>query len=646
LDSHAQVIMQMSGIKRILPVIGLFFLTAVFCPSAQAALGDVPPGGFRSPEGDPRFAPEAGVSPLNNLVFELLNRESPGPDPYPFRNPREGWVYIRVQTIGDENPASASLNGTSVALKTIDDHLETMRYLAEGEHTIGLAANHALVKRLEVRAIGDLVYATYGLNPHISETGVYSWDYLRQHGLDSYNGIIGLSGMTEDGESTQEAELREWTAEGKRWYTRETVPYDVQTADEAYERWALSPGMQHPLMSGIWADEFGVGEKYGKNTADMYPIWIEAIRKLHDNPAFAGRTFVAYGPSRLLPAERFEEMHPFIQTLKECSYRYGPEWYLPEGQSRPGRIIVETGDLLAEFSPGWEQASRASFEQASPGTATERIIVVSLLTEPGWENGDLFPNYDFNVFLDCQLQFVATDPAFFGVRGLQGYLSSYCGEEQLRLFAQLVRHYAIEGNTDRFLTDPYVLEHIENADLANGTAGWTLTPAETATDQPSIAIKTVPGFGALQAKYHGPEGCGDTALWTRRSDERPNIIAQPILNLTAGRLYSLRLITGDYHELANGKSTPRKHAVSIAIDSVEELNDKRFQSVVQCAYWHTYGPFDANNPYYINYHQRVFRAREDTAQLRISDWIFAESPGGPPDEELLWNFIQVQPYYE
>lgn len=636
----------MKSVNAILSVIGLLLLTAGLSPTAGAALGDVPAGGFQSPEDDSRFGPEAGVKPLNNLVFELLNQESPGSDTYSFHTPREGWTYIRVQTNGDEIPASAILNGKSVALDVRFGHFEIMRYLTEGEHTIGLPEIHASVQRLEVRAIGDLVYATYGLNPHISETGVYGWDYLRQHCLDSYNGIIGLSSMTDDGKSAQEDEIREWTTEGKRWYTCEAVPYDVQTAEEAYDRWSQSAGMQHPLMSGIWADEFGVGEKYGKNTADMYPIWIDAVRKLHANSAFAGRTFVAYGPSRLLPADRFEEMYPFIQTLMDCGYRLGPEWYLPEGQSRPGRIIVETGDLLAEFSPGWEQASRASFEQATPGAATERIIVVSLLSEPGWETGDLFPNYNFNVFLDCQLQFIATDPAFFGVRGLQGYLSSYCGEEQTRLFAQLVRHYAIEGNTERFLSDPYVLHHIANADLSNGTAGWTLTPAETEANQASIAVETVPGFGTLQAKYHAPEGCGDTAFRTRRSDERPNVIAQPIRNLTPGRLYSLRLITGDYQELASGQSNPRKHALSITIDGVDELSDKSFQAVVQCAYWQTYGPFDANNPYYINYHQRVFRARETTAHLRLSDWTSPDSPGGSPGEELLWTFIQVQPYFE
>ena len=206
---------------------------------ATAELGDVPAGGFRSPEGDARFSEAQGARPLNNLVFALLNQESPGADSYTFRNPRAGWVYVRVAPEGDAAQGAVLLDGESVALKRVGDHLEAMRYSTEGEHTVQLGAEHASVKQLEVRAIGDLVYATYGLDPHIAETGKYTWEYLRRHCLDHYNGIIG----TGDGINAQAAELREWTAEGKRWYTVKDVPYDAASADEAYAHWANSPGM-------------------------------------------------------------------------------------------------------------------------------------------------------------------------------------------------------------------------------------------------------------------------------------------------------------------------------------------------------------------------------------------------------------------
>ena len=45
---------------------------------------------------------------------------------------------------------------------------------------------------------------------------------------------------------------------------------------------------------------------------------------------------------------------------------------------------------------------------------------------------------------------------------------------------------------------------------------------------------------------------------------------------------------------------------------------------------------------WINYHRHVFRATGDTAELRISDWGESRQAG----IELMFNFIEVQPYLE
>ena len=624
--------------------------TAFNNTAAGGGLGEIPEGGFRSPEGDPRFTEKAGAKPLNNLVFELLNVESPGVIDHIFRNPREGWVHVRVpkpKTVADRLPV-ATLDGQQVPLKAVGEHFEAMRYISAGPHAAGIVPGTGTVDRLEVRAIGELFYAAYGSNPHVPELGVYTWDFLRRHCLDHFNSIIGGNTVTAEGKSVQEAEIKQWTTEGKRWFTLHPVPIaergagrTAETADEAYKYWTQTLGMRHPLMSGIWGDEFGPG------WAKYYPAWIEALRRIHADPKFSDRKFYAYGPNRFWPIEDgYKVMYPFVRTLMDCGYRMGPEWYQVEGRSRPGRIIAKTEDLLAELGPDWERASRESFERASPGAATNRVVVMSLLSEPGWETGDLYPNYDFNVFLDAEFQFLATDPAFFGIRGVQGYLSSYCGEEQIRLFARLVRHYAIEGRTERMLKDPYVLTHLQNPNFEEGTAGWTLAPAVTAQDQASIAIKTAPGFGLLQGKYHGPKGAGDVALWTKRGAKKPNVVSQQIRGLAAGRLYSLRFFTGDYQELRAGKSARRKHAISATIENVEPVAKKCFQAVIGGGYWHTIAPFNKNNPYWINYHQQLFRAKGKTARLLLSDWASQSAPAGPAGAELIWNFIQLQPYFE
>lgn len=634
-----------SAMKTYCLAAGLFVWAVAFTwTAAGGELGDVPAGGFRSPEGDMRFSAEAGAKPLNNLVFELLNVESPGSRQHKFHNPREGWLYLRVPPISEDanQPVTVVLDDKPVALRKVEGHFEAMRYITEGPHAVGIAPGGGPVMRLEVRAIGELFYAVYGGDPHIPEMGVYTWDFLRRHCLDHYNCIIGAGTLSPDGQSTQEAEIREWTGEGKRWFTLHSLPL-VESADEAFNYWTQTPGMRHPLMHGIWGDEFGPGR-----LAKYYPHWVEALRRIHADPKFRDRKLYAYCPSRFLPVGdyTYDVMFPFIRTVMDCGYRFGPEWYLPEGRSRPGRIINKTEDLLAELSPGWEQASRESYERVSPGAATNRVVVLSMLSEPGWETGDLYPNYDYNVFLDCQFQFLATDPAFFGLRGVQGYHSSYCGEEQIRLFAKLVRHYAIEGNINRMLQDPYVLTHLQNPDFEDGTVGWTLTPAVATAGEQSMTAKTVPGFGVLQARYQAPKGLGDAALWTRRSLKRPNVISQQIQNLTPGRLYSLRLITGDYQELSKGKSDRRKHAVSVRVRNAEPVVKKCFQATSSCGYYYPFGVFNKNNAYWINYHQHVFRATEASTRLELSDWSSDQSAGGPGGEELIWNFIQVQPYLE
>jgi hypothetical protein len=48
----------------------------------------------------------------------------------------------------------------------------------------------------------------------------------------------------------------------------------------------------------------------------------------------------------------------------------------------------------------------------------------------------------------------------------------------------------------------------------------------------------------------------------------------------------------------------------------------------------------------MNYHGRVFRANGNTARLIISDWVSDDEPGGPIGQELMYNFVSVQPYFE
>ena len=284
--------------------------------------------------------------------------------------------------------------------------------------------------------------------------------------------------------------------------------------------------------------------------------------------------------------------------------------------------------------------NRSALEDVVPGAAQNRVIVLSLLSQPE-ESCDIYPHVNYNVALDMLIHMMANDPAYADTRGLQGYYSPYVGEEQTRLFARLVRHYAIEGNKNRMLNDPYILTHLKNPDFIEGTSGWVLSAA-TPT---SMITRSVEGFGWLQGRFDR-RGTGDMALWTKRNKNKPNLFMQEIKDLQPGRLYSLRFFTGNYQDYLQGKSRGYKHTVSVKIDNVDLITEKCFQAIIKSSYAHTYKAFNKSNPYRLNYHQIIFRARGAKAILQFSDWGSEKIPEGQEAEELIWNFIQVQPYFE
>ena len=56
-------------------------------------------------------------------------------------------------------------------------------------------------------------------------------------------------------------------------------------------------------------------------------------------------------------------------------------------------------------------------------------------------------------------------------------------------------------------------------------------------------------------------------------------------------------------------------------------------------------PFNGSRQPWFNYHRRIFRAKAPAAKLTISDWINSEESGGPIGQELIFNFIEVQPFF-
>ena len=565
---------------------------------------------------------------LNNLVSELMNvREQglTGKEKIDFVNPRRGWCYFVIS--GDATVRLNDEKDPLVAGKAAGESAEAMRRLPAGRHTLYIKGRPS---DLIVRAIPVLQHAFYGANPHIRPYGPYDWEFLKKDVRPNVNVMIGARPKAEH--------IKEWTDAGRSWITTAPNPFrgrDDVTVDEAYESWASGVGLNAPLMDGIIIDEFGGGDQ------PKYAAFRKAVERIYANPKFKGRTYSPYSyGSGILSNDLSRD---FARACIAGGGYVCIERYLVE---QPTRQAAES-HIHEKMTSGWNMPR---YEKDLPGVARGTVMVLGYMSQPT-ESLNVNPGVDFKVYMDMQMRKLATEPSFSGLGGIQHYHSGYADEETVRWAARLNRHYGIEGKTN-LLSDElgykYNLDHVQNPDFADGTKGWRIEAAEPG----SIAPKTHSRYGYLQMRYW-KDGTGDTFLWTKRSAEKANVFSQEIKNLKPGRLYSLKMITGDYSDLVRERQNMRVHGVSINIENVEMLSGEKdsFQFIFHNHHTHQVGKFGLDHRrhnyfFYMNYHWRVFRAKGTTAGLAVSDWKRANEPGGPVGGELIYNFIEIQPYLE
>ncbi len=559
------------------------------------------------------------VKVLNNLCWELLN-ESPGPSPdaqYSFVNPRRGWVYFITEAEGDLSLSVAEAHPTTIRTAEDEGRQEAMRWLAEGQHWISVQGDGTL-ERLIARAVPML---TFGHWPCVGPGTGDDRQFLDKYVLDSANTIISGGG----------AGFTDWwvNERGGQWIQilyRPQIPTD---ATEMRDHLISSQGLSNPNLFAVQIDEFGPGNKVDHWAESHYDTWCEVIAQVLDDPQYADHFIIPYAGTNMFD---FEKSRRFVATIVEHDSYFAHEVYLREYDTAD-RAQLYINDTLAGRMDDWERAI--------PGATEHMIIVLSYLEREYWN-----PQVNFNVFMDMQFRHLATRPEFFGLAGIEEYVSHHSTEEYIRWAAKLYRHYGLEGNTERLGDDPYNVSHISNSDFYEGTDGWRIQPAEAG----SIKVRSHAGYGCLEDRCPYYPYTETPVLWTRRSAERPNRFSQQIKNLEPGRLYSMRVNTGDYMELIKGESVEEEHEISIEIDNAELFTDwyendaGAGESRIMAAY--RVKPFGYDNRYYLNQHRRVFRATAPTAMLTISDWADENNPGGPIGQELVFNFIGVKPYLE
>ena len=570
---------------------------------------------------------------LNNFVSELMNMRERGlleQRHIEFLNPRDGWCFF---TFAGETEILLDDLPTPIlpAPVPFGDPTEAMRYLSAGRHKLTIRpAGDRRLEQLIVRAIPVLQYDYYDAKPHIAPHGPYDWSFMSRHVLPHINTMVSVGGVP-----PQPEHIAAWKRIGRRWIRQENRPDGAglqidsdaeDAAAKAYEHWAASPGYRHPLMDGILVDEFSGSDD------PVFAVYGEAVHRL--NGDFGDRTFTPYigGETYFWGLDRSARLG--AAALAGGGY-LAPEYYLTE-QATPDAARDHIEKYLVKAIAKWDKAI--------PDILPRVIPILSFLASPP-ESCSIHPTADFKVYMDMQMRALATDARCFGLGGVQWYRPSYCDEEYLRWAMRLFRHYCIEGRIEPATGDPYILTHLQNPDFADDTVGWDVQAAEA----DSVRAAGFAGFGHLQGRYVYRANVGDTFLVMRRSGARPNVVRQRLRNLQPGRLYCMKMITGDYGDLTGGISRQTRHALSIhfADATVSAGAKNAFQFPYRCGSWIKVGKFDGRrNPYWMNYHWRVFQAHGRTAELLISDWKDEDEPGGPAGQELTLNFVEVQPYWK
>lgn len=575
----------------------------------------------------PRGKP--GAIQLNNLVTELLNVKTKAHQGLCFNNPRNGWVYVSSSRAVSVNIRGHGREVAAALVKGPGNNVEAMHCLPAGPYTVSADGATELI----VRAIPRLAFCKFPESTRIKAFGWITWDVFKKRWFDNTNVVIGQNFGTVAGTRKACGEaIEEWLDLGRRWIIEMpgTTPYLTKslgvkiTPDGLYDYLANSTGLRYPGLSGVLLDEFESSD------SDEYVAWHAATDRIHAEPRFAGRNVQLYCGS-MVKAKRSKE---WLKDLIGQGSPFCTEFYCQEMPTQG-----EAWDYLDKHII----VTAREHEEKLPGSIRSMVIVWCMADE-SWEMYNNFPSVNGNVYAEMQLHLAANAPELLGMRGFHVYGLKGTTPEMQRWVSRLYRHYGIEGKTEMLSKDPYLLNHIQNPDFDDGTAGWTIQEAQKG----SVKAGFFGGFGALQGR--SPlMGAGNNCLIMKRSAKGPNRFSQTIRNLQAGRTYSVRMFTGD-----RKKMRKETHAVRIEFGDVEELKHLAVQEPT-----YNYfsgggygGGYAKKNLAWPNFHWRVFRAKGTTAKLTVSDWrddpstgSGQPSPGGPIGQELMYNFIEVKPYF-
>ena len=265
---------------------------------------------------------------LNNFAIELADfRRLPGKakQRFTFENPRDGWIYVRLEadapqgddrlwlTLDSEDESQAVI----VAPAT-----ETTRRLPAGPHFLVLGRRgKPRVTRLTVRAVPEIIYASYRYDPRIGrEFGVFDWDFLNRYVLPHVNTINGPIGLSAELAARHAAE---WRRRGGRCVRDTGLPHldtsgPMPTVDGTCQ--ALTEALSPPHLDAILADECILAPVYHERNL----VYAEAFARLAADPGLKGKQIYPYIAGQWLGGRGF------LRRIAELPWPMVEEYYCIE----------------------------------------------------------------------------------------------------------------------------------------------------------------------------------------------------------------------------------------------------------------------------------------------------------------------------
>ena len=526
---------------------------------------------------------------LNNFVTELAKVPLKNCTAKFFRA-EPGWTWISAGRAAENPGARGFLDGSALpALHAYEGepHLETMRHLPAGWHTLKLegVTGGGTLRVHAVKAIFMRKGSFIDEPTRLKNIYLYSLPFRKRFIAGTVNTV-----NWKDLATMPEAEKAFYFERGIRLCEELRFgPVAPERDDrEANYRILNSAGWQRGCDIEVDENALGASTLSHVNTSENF--W-----RLQDER-----------PRQKIDVDWCDApVHPFYMKWVHASEiaaivnsgngtgRLVPECYTP---------VLKTQAESDVYIDRFAQFISRSIKYVPAARGSTVLYVATYIDHGDWCDYPC-PEGDSKAMFARMYHQFATRPDFADNAGT-AQSGVWFGEEEVRRWvARCIRHYALEGCTNDLAAAygfPWNPGFVANCDFADGLDGWTVAAAE----EGGVVAEKLKGYGTgTQGRKKVPRGTGD-GVATFRTAARANSVSQRLKGLEPGAYYSLMFVTVDPGALKKPPKVNPPTAFSARLEGATEVPGLRFRHFRR---------------YLTVLHRYVFKADAPEATLVLSD---------------------------